>query len=316
MSRGSFSRTVARAAASGGSRAYRGRSPRGWYGLVTMICALGVFLIVYSRNEYLHPYHAPAVPPTASDHWYAALGIDLCGKMQPNLPANPDFSSVGIRTAGDGVILVAPGAVSNSSSYTGKHDTLGTFASSYTGMTLTSTSLQLPGKALLKDGDRCTAKLGPLSGAARLAVETWSSPHAKTGTVYRGDPTKLKLLNGMMVTLGFVPPGTRLPEPPSKSALLGDLNGTAVSAPPTTPTTTTTTLAPTTTTKPGSSVSTTVAPAKGAPTTAVSGSAATPSTVASPAKSTSPAKASVSAVKPGSVKSPTTTIGATGVATH
>ncbi|HTX00622.1 MAG TPA: hypothetical protein VMD59_17710, partial [Acidimicrobiales bacterium] len=239
-----------------------GRSPRAWYALIACICALGVALIVYSREEYLHPYHAPPVPPTASDHWYAALGIDLCGKMQPDLAENPNFSTVGIRTAGDGVILIAPGAVTNSSTYTGKNDTLGTFALSYPGLTLTATSIQLPGAKSkpFKNGDSCTSAIGPADGKARLVAKVWSSPHASTGNLYNGNLTKLKLNNQSMITLAFVPKGTKLPEPPSKGTLIDYLNGTAVSSTPTT--------APTTT-------STTTTTLRGATTTTVAGATTT-----------------------------------------
>jgi hypothetical protein len=313
MSKGSFSRTVARAASSGGSRAYRGRSPRAWYALIAGICVLGVFLIVYSRQEALHPYKAPAVQPTASDHWYAALGIDLCGKVQPNLPENPNFSTVGIRTAGDGVILISPGAVSNASSFTGKHDTLGTFALNYPGFDVTATSLQVPGvKTVLKNGDACTSALGPRVGKAHLEVETWSSAHAKKGTTYTGDPTDLKLNNGMMITVGFVPKGTTLPQPPSKQALLADLNGTAVSSSPTTPPTTTSTststIAKATTSTIAGATTSSVA---GATTSSVAGAtttlAATASSSSASPSTTLPAKASPKAtVPPGEHASPTT----------
>jgi hypothetical protein len=289
MSRGSFSRAVARAAASGGSRAYRGKSPRGWYALITLICALGVGLIWYSRYENLHPYKPPAVHPTASDHWYAALGVDVCGKLQPNLAASPNFTTVGLRTAGDGVILVDPGAATSPSSFTGKHDTLGTFLGNYPGVTLSATSLQLPGKTVLRNGQRCTTALGPLTGPGRLVVETWPSARSTQGTIST-NPASVKLLNGMLATIGFVPKGAALPKPPASAlkALQGDLTGNAVSAPPAAPTTSTTTT----------------------PTTVP----ATSSTVGKPASSTTaPAKVTSGG---GSGSVPSTTLGAAGVATH
>ncbi len=296
MSRGSFSRTVARAAASGGSRAYRGKSPRAWYALITAITLIGVFLIAYSRNERIHPYVPPAVHPTASDHWYSALGVDICGKLQADLPANPNFTTVGIRTAGDGVILIAPGAATKPSSFTGKHDTLGTFFGSYPGASLTATSIQLPGRKALANGDSCTAALGPARGKAHLVVETWSSAKAKTGTIVTADPTSVKLLNGMLLTVGFVPPHTALQRPSSVPALLGDLNGTAVSAPPAAPT---------------STVPATTSPAQAGSASSSTVAGSTASTTAKPGT----AKSGVSATS-GTVAHPATTVGAAGVATH
>src|SRR5271169_2254667 len=98
MSRGSFGRTVARAAASGGGKAYRGRPALSWWFTMVAICAIGISLIVYSRNERLH-FNQVAAPegPSATDNWTAAFAVDICGKVQPNLPANSNLDATGIR---------------------------------------------------------------------------------------------------------------------------------------------------------------------------------------------------------------------------
>ena len=88
MARGDTGKWVARAGATGGGRTYRGQRPVKWYASLAMICLLGVALIVYSRYERQHPaaggaarHRRPLVP---------ALGFDVCGNIQPNLPANPN----------------------------------------------------------------------------------------------------------------------------------------------------------------------------------------------------------------------------------
>ncbi len=218
MRRGSFGRSVARAAASGGGRAYRARAPIGWYASVVLIVVAGVGLVAYSRYERLHPV---IVGPTASDNWQAAFSADICGTVAKALPANPNLGSVGIRTFGNGLIDINPGAASTPSAFEGRNATLGKFASSYPGFTLTPTSIQLPGKGqrLWKDGDRCTSSAGPLDGPAKLVVKVWSSP-SSPGRLFGGDPTKLHLENGQMITVAFVPAGSAIPEPPSRTALL------------------------------------------------------------------------------------------------
>ena len=180
MSRGSFGRTVARAAASGGSRSYRARPPVLWYVLMVVIVVGGVFLIGYSRNERLHQASA-SVAPTKTDNWHAALAIDLCGTVQPNLPANTNLSTAGIRTFGDGVIDVDPGAVSNPSAFTGKHATLGTFIATYgNGFALSSTTLTMPAKGSATTSSSATTPAS--SGTSKTSTAGSKAPGSKSVT--------------------------------------------------------------------------------------------------------------------------------------
>ena len=304
MSRGSFGRTVARAAASGGSRSYRARPPVLWYVLMVVIVVGGVFLIGYSRNERLHQASA-SVAPTKTDNWHAALAIDLCGTVQPNLPANTNLSAAGIRTFGDGVIDVDPGAVSNPSAFTGKHATLGTFIATYgNGFALSSTTLTMPAKAsattssnattpassgtsktstagskaagsksvtsttsathkaktkavvssttpakttagssttslpattttLAKvakgksyvDGHSCPSTT-KTPGTAHLVAKVWPSPTGKPQLV-TSNLGAIRLTNGEMITLAYVPSSATIPVPASRSTLLSDLGTTS-----------------------------------------------------------------------------------------
>src|SRR5580704_17582408 len=101
MPQRNFGRSVARAAASGGGKAYRGRPAVGWYLTMILIVVVGVSLVVYSRQERLHPKAASASTtegPTLTDSWHAALAFDLCGAVQKPLPANTNLTSTGLRT--------------------------------------------------------------------------------------------------------------------------------------------------------------------------------------------------------------------------
>jgi hypothetical protein len=192
---------------------------------MALVVVVGVGLIAYSRNENLNPVQ---VGPTATDHWQAAYAIDVCGTMEPALAANTNLTSVGIRTFGDGLIDIDPSiASSDPSAYDGLNATLGKFASSYPGFKLTSTSIELPGKhaKTYSDGQRCA---GPLKGKATLVAKVWSSPTAK-GAIATGSVTAVRLTNGQMITLAFVPPGSAIPEPSSRSTLLQALGTSSTS---------------------------------------------------------------------------------------
>jgi hypothetical protein len=216
MARGSFGRTVARAASSGGSRSYRARPPALWYLLMTIIVVGGVGLIVYSRNEAERPASA-AIGPSLTDNWQAALGIDICGTIEPNLPASTNLSSTGLRTFGNGLIDAAPDVASSPSKFEGAKATLGLFAKNYQGFTLTSTEIGYPGKheKIYKNGDACTSKL---TGKGILVARVWTSPTAKTATLVT-NPTKIHITNGEMITVAFVPSGATIPQPSSRGAL-------------------------------------------------------------------------------------------------
>ena len=153
MGKASSRKKIARASRAAG----RTRSPRnlGWWGLITGIVALGVGLVVVSR-----PDKVDAVPPRLTDHWHVAYGIDICGEPLPGLSdAKPDTS--GIHSHGDGLIHIHP----FSSRYTGKGANLGAFADT-TGMTLTDSSLKVPGRDKLDNGDKCPAGDGKASKPA------------------------------------------------------------------------------------------------------------------------------------------------------
>ena len=245
MARGSFGRTVARAASSGGSKSYRARRPLAWYLLMFAIVVAGCVLIVFSRNEALHP--VTTIGPTAGDNWNAALAVDICGRIEPNLPASTNFGSTGLRTYGDGLINAAPGSVSTGAAdYEGKKATLGLFADKYSGFKLTSTELHYPGKGqrTWKNGDTCT---GPEKGKGQLVAAVWASPVSTTGKTVT-NPTKIHITNGEMITLAFIPAGDSIPPPSATTRSTLELALTGKSGSSTT--TSTTTTSTTTTTQP------------------------------------------------------------------
>jgi hypothetical protein len=233
---------VARAGATGGGRSYRGQMPLKWYSSLALISLLGVALIVYSRYERQHP--GPTAQPAIGAHWFLAIGFDVCGRIQPNVPANPNASVSpipGIRTAGDGVIQVAPTTGSDA----GSNATLARFAASYPKLVLTPTTLQIPGKPKYTDGQTCPAGTPDVGKRGQLEIKVWPSftpPGSNNPTVFH-DPASIKLADGQLVTVALVPSGASVPKPSAGAiqSMLTDRAGSATSTastavPPPTPT--------------------------------------------------------------------------------
>ncbi|HXA31804.1 MAG TPA: hypothetical protein VNV87_06065 [Acidimicrobiales bacterium] len=261
---------VARAASTGGGRTYRGQAPINWYASLAVIVIVGLLLVGFSRYQRSHPNSSSAGAPTTSDTWHVALGIDICGTMQPNLPTDTSATS-GFTTDGTGVITVAP----KNKSESGGNAVLGKFVSEYKGLALSSTTFQYPGKALMSNGDKCPKGTPQAGQQGFVTVKTWPNFESKLGTVASGDPTQVKFSNAQMITIAFVSADANVPKPPASTitSLITAASGpstttTAPSTATTAPTTSTT--APTSTTTPTSTTAppaTTTTPTTRAPTT-------------------------------------------------
>jgi len=252
MARGDTGKWVARAGATGGGRTYRGQMPVKWYSSLVLICVLGVALVVYSRYELEHP--AAATPPAIGSHWFQALSFDVCGTLQGNLPANPNGNATpvpGIRTDGDGVIQVAPTVASDA----GNNATLARFVEHYPGLELSSTTLKLPGKRTYTSGEACPAGTKDAGKAGTVNIKVWPSftgPGSTHPSLYQ-NPADIKLADGQLITVAFVPSGASVPKP-SGSAVTALLNDESSATSSTTlPAVTPTTAAPSSTTAPSTS---------------------------------------------------------------
>ncbi len=139
--------------------------PVNWYAALVIIVLVGLGSVALAKYNYNQG--APSVEPTTNTVWHAALAFDICGTTQPALPASPAGSTTGLTSSGSGVLVVAP----RSASEAGTNATLGKFASGYTGLTLTNTTIQYPHGVLYKNGQRCpkgtpdAGKVGEVPGA-------------------------------------------------------------------------------------------------------------------------------------------------------
>ncbi len=233
MASNSTGKWVQRAATTGGGRTYRGQMPVNWYASLVVICIVGLLLIGFSRYERTHPTTSSSGPPTTSQTWYAALGVDVCGTIEPNLPATTATSKNGFTANGNGVLTVAP----KNSSQSGNNATLGKFVSEYPGMQLTNSVLQYPGKPALTNGNVCKKGTPDAGKPGVVIVNSWPNFTAKNGSETSGDPQDLLFTNGQLITMAFVPANTSVPKPPAKAitALISAATGgsTAVTVPPT-----------------------------------------------------------------------------------
>jgi hypothetical protein len=251
MASNSTGKWVTRAASTGGGKTYRGQMPVNWYASLLLICIVGLGLVAFSRYELTHKTASSTGPPTTSQTWYAALGIDVCGTVEPNLPASTNGSKVGFTANGDGVLTISP----KNSSESGGNATLGKFVQGYKGLELSSSTLQYPGKALMTNGETCPKGTPDAGKAGYVTVVNWPSYVSKKGTEVSGDPTSLLFSNAQMITMAFIPATSTAPKPPA-TAITALINAVQTG-------TTTSTTAPTT----SSTVPITTTPSTSAPST-------------------------------------------------
>jgi hypothetical protein len=286
MARSSSGKSVARAAATGGGTTYRGQMPVNWYAALVIIIVVGIASIAVAKYNYNKT--ATVAEPAVGTSWHAGLAFDICGTMEPVLPASPSSAKTGLTTTGSGVLSIAP----KTSGEAGNNATLGKFADGYTGLTLTNTKLTYPSTSSTKvpsysDGDKCAAGTPDAGKVGTVQARSWvistktskNGEEEETGGATTDTPAALRFLNRQLITTGFVPAGTQMPKPPASTVLAlqqvlaggsapiatttttaaGVTSSTVQSATTTTapPTTTTSTPAPsTTTTKPSSTTTT------------------------------------------------------------
>ena len=279
MARSSSGRSVARAAATGGGATYRGQMPVNWYAALLVIVLVGLGSVAFAKYHYNQ--NPPVVEPAVGTTWHAGLAFDICGKTEPALPASPSTAKTGLTTTGEGVLKIAPA----SSSEAGNNATLGKFASGYSSLTLTNTTLKYPASKEYTNGEKCPAGTPDAGKVGEVSARWWllstktgkNGELEQTGGITTVHPADLKFADRQLITVGFVPHNVSLPKPPTSTltALLQVLAGGSQ------PITTTTTPSATPTTAP--SVTSSV-PASTTSTTAASTTTAPPSTTTSSSK--------------------------------
>ena len=238
-----------------------------------------------SLAKYHYAQSSPTVEPTVGQTWHAGLAFDVCGTMEPAIPASAASSTSGLTTTGDGVLLIAP----KTSSEAGNNATLGKFASEYSGLTLTNSTLKAGTSAPeYKNGQKCPAGTPDAGKVGVLRARSWvlSTTAAKNGELTQlggkttSKPKSLKLANRQLITVGFLPANAALPKVTGKIelALLSAIEGTTAPITTTTGVTTTTTAGTASTTTTTAPTTSTTAP----PTTTTSTTAPSTTTTTKP----------------------------------
>jgi hypothetical protein len=192
--------------------------------------ARGLAAVLDSHGRLPVGFVAPTPPATATtalpagdapyantDHWHAALGVNVCGHWLGNAPA---FESrigsserAGLHSHGDGLIHVHPFTADEA----GVNATLGRFLE-YGGWVAGEGGLRLWDGKIHANGTDCAGK------PARIR---WSVD----GRERQGDPSRLHVENQQVIALAFLPPDEPIGTPPQATALAAPDPGVAVSVP-------------------------------------------------------------------------------------
>jgi len=286
MARDSTGKWVQRAGSTGGGRTYRGQMPVNWYAGLVIIVILGLASIVLARYQNQHRSTTSTTPPIVGTTWYAGSAFDICGTQQPTLASNETAAkNAGAYTAGQGVITIAP----KKSDQAGTNATFGLFVTNYPKLVVQQDEVQLPGKPAYKNGSQCPTGTPDAGKKGEVQVVYWSNAlkqGVKPVTV-SGDPADLLFTQNQLITVAFVPSGSKIPRPAGTvvSALLQSSLASAGSTATSTPSTATTTPSAATTTPSATATTTVTTPSTVAPTTTAT--TAKSSSTATTAKSSS-----------------------------
>jgi hypothetical protein len=225
MGKASSSKKVARAARAGG-RVSSGQ-PRSllFPSVLTVVVVLGLALVVYARNDRLDDDLGGV--PQISDHIHTALGVNVCGAFEGDIP---EFeSSVGIHTHGDGVIHIHP----FSQLGVGSNATLGRYLKDARDdggleVSLSDSKLEYLGDTYEEGETECDGVDDP-----ELRVAYWSNvqDEASKPEITTGDFTDLRLTDdGGGITIFYGDPDADIPKPQNASQLaeLGAADGSQV----------------------------------------------------------------------------------------
>jgi hypothetical protein len=196
--------------------------PLPWIVVSALVVAAGILVIVLSRGS-------DEIRPLTSDHWHAAIGLNVCGQWASNPSSfdqgdqknvrfdNPSLYA-GIHTHDDGLIHVE----AQSSVDTGTNATVGRFFQ-LGGWKLDGKGFDVgrgypwavPSgmKAAYHDGDKC-----PNGKPGRLV---WSVRHIGDNKTLSmsGNPARYKLRDLDTIAIGFLTEGQELGTPPSGKEL-------------------------------------------------------------------------------------------------
>ena len=219
MAKSKYTRARIRAAGRQGKRRGGGRWFAAAMSLIVLFGVVGIVLVRGgSDSSGVSPQPGNPTTGAPGDHWHTALAANICGEwISP--PAEFENSAeninvrIGIHTHGDGFIHTHP----FTSSEGGTNATFGRFLS-YGGWSASEDSLSLwegpatdPGKTDFSNGDKCPP--GTLY-AGQAGVVKYS---VNCKNQFR-NPSDVRLTDGEVIAIGFVPKSYSLGVPPNTTA--------------------------------------------------------------------------------------------------
>ncbi len=171
--------------------------------MVGVIIVLGTAAVVASRSNK----DVKGSGPQLGDHWHAAVGVNICGTWQPNVPEY--HNAVGVHSHGDGLMHMHPTSTAGTGSRANLGLYLGDAGPDYD---IGAKFVEFLGKRY-EDGDRCPD--------GKKASLRWSV----NGKVRTGDPSKFVPNEGDVVAIAFLPEGREIGTPPQASARPTDVAG-------------------------------------------------------------------------------------------
>ena len=248
MANSSTGKWVSRVGSSGGGKSYKKSRPGNYYGVVGIICVLGLSSVLYSRYEYQHPVAPVVAQPAMGTTTYAALAVDACGQILGGMPTDIQLP-VGFQVQASNVLKISPSKPAEA----GPNATVAKFLSEYKAMAFTPKSFMAPqafgvatSKFAFKNGQLCPAGSKYAGRPGRAIIAYWKTIASKP--ILTTNAASLHLSSRVLITFAFEPIGV-IPQQPTAATVQAMLQAANSSAAPTTsiPVTSSTVSSPTST---------------------------------------------------------------------
>jgi hypothetical protein len=186
-----------------------------FYGVLTIVVVLGFLSVVWARYDYRNGSSAKtstSLPPLAGTTSYSGLGIDVCGALQPSLPATKATSG-SLLIGADGLVQVSPSTKAEA----GLNANVEKMAAAYPGMEVTSQTLKIPATSTttafdLTNGDTCPSGTPDAGKKGVVVVGFWVN-FATSSPMLSSNPAVIRLTANSLATVAFLPSGSTPPKP-------------------------------------------------------------------------------------------------------
>ena len=218
MAQSQSGKWVSKVAATGGGRSYAKQRPTNFYAAIAVIVVLGLVSIFFARAEFQSNHGTTtttksAVKPAVGTTSYASLATDVCGTLQPSLPAQPATTTSPLLVEDGGIVKIAPTKASEA----GTNANVSLLATRYNGLSVSSTKLALPANSSspavsYTNGEACPAGTPDAGKKGQVAISYWPSFASTTPTVTT-NPAAVHFTENSLMTIAFVPQGAKILKP-------------------------------------------------------------------------------------------------------